>query len=117
MTQSAPGEDDDIDALPVVDEGHLSAFTDGDTALEDELSELFVSTARGYVKRMKEALRDERPWSAEAHALKGASANLGAKRVAVLARQAEFMLPSGDQIDAIDKAIDEVQTFFSRARP
>ena len=111
---SEPALDQDIDALAVIDEDHLASFTDGDLALEDELADLFVSTARGYLKRMKEALRDERPWSAEAHALKGAGANLGARRVAALARHAEFMPPSGEQIEAIDRAIDDVKAFFTQ---
>jgi len=66
---------------------------------------------------MKEALTEERPWSAEAHALKGASANLGAVRLAALARKAEFSSPSDDQIQAIEAALADVQTFFAKRQP
>ena len=116
MTELAASENLDIEALDIVDEAHLASFTEGDAELEQELSELFADTSRGYLKRMKEALREERPWSAEAHALKGAGANLGARRVAALARQAEFAPPSADQIDAIEQAIRDVQHFFSKRR-
>lgn len=117
MNDPASLEEQDIQSLDIIDEAHLTAFTDGDAELEDELAELFSNTARGYLKRMKEALEAERSWSAEAHALKGASANLGAKRVAALARRAEFAPPSADEFDSIEQAIDDVKTFFAQREP
>lgn len=108
---------EDPDSLAVIDHAHLATFTDGDQALEEELVELFVQTAHGYLKRMKEAIEEERGWTAEAHALKGASANLGARRVAALARQAEFTPPSSEQIAAIRAAIEEVRASFARREP
>ena len=113
MNRSAPSEEQDVDSLAIVDEPHLATFTDGDAALEDELAELFVNTARGYLKRMKEAVKEGRAWSAEAHALKGASGNLGAKRVAALARYAEFTPPSEDLVASLEAAVDDVKTFFA----
>ncbi|MGI9509277.1 MAG: Hpt domain-containing protein [Geminicoccaceae bacterium] len=114
MSTSMPVGEPDVESLDVIDEAHLATFTDGDLALEDELGELFLSTARGYLKRMKEAVEEERSWSAEAHALKGASGNLGARRVAALAQRAEFMPPSAVEILVIEQAIDEVKSFFSQ---
>lgn len=114
MSRAAASDDETTENLPIIDEVHLATFTDGDAALEDELGELFVTTALGYLKRMKEALRHERPWSAEAHALKGASGNLGARRVAALARQAEFLPPSPETIDDLQNAIDDVKAFFTK---
>ncbi len=113
MTELAASEGADIESLEIVDERHLASFTDGDAELERELGDLFANTSRGYLKRMKEALREERPWSAEAHALKGAGANLGARRVAALARRAEFAPPSADLVDAIEQAISDVESYFS----
>lgn len=113
MSSSAPLDEEVPESLVIIDQDHLGSFTEGDAALEDELAELFVSTAQGYLKRMREALEEKRGWSAEAHALKGASANLGARRVAALAREAEFSPPSEDQVDAIHEAIQEVETFFA----
>jgi len=117
LTEASPTEETVIEDLIVIDEAHLASFTEGDRELEDEIAELFVNTARGYIKRMREALKEERPWSAEAHALKGASANLGARRVAALAKKAEFTPPSDDQAVAIELAIEEVETFFNGRRP
>lgn len=113
MTKSATSDDQKIDAFVIIDEAHLATFTDGDAALEDELAELFITTSKGYLKRMKEAVQEERSWSAEAHALKGSAANLGAQRVAALAKRAEFMPPSCGEIEAIEAAIDDVKTFFT----
>ncbi|NJO38937.1 MAG: Hpt domain-containing protein [Rhizobiales bacterium] len=117
MTRPVPAEKEHVEDLAIVDEAHLVSFTEGDIALEDELADLFANTARGYLKRMREALEEKRGWSAEAHALKGASANLGARRVAALARQAEFSPPSGDQIEAIEAALADVQAFFADRQP
>ena len=66
MNDPASLEEQDIQSLDIIDEAHLTGFTEGDAELEDELAELFDNTARGYLKRMKEALEAERPWSAEA---------------------------------------------------
>lgn len=117
MTGPASAESHDIDSLEIIDERHLATFTEGDAELEDELAELFFDTAQGYLKRMQEAVREERPWSAEVHALKGASANLGAQRVAALAREAEFMPPSDETIHALRAAVDDVKSFFAKRKP
>lgn len=117
MNQTAPVDQDDIESFAIIDEIHLASFTEGDKELESELAELFDKTARGYLKRMREALVEERSWSAEAHALKGASANLGAKRLAAFAKRAEFAPPSEDQIAAIEHALADVQTFFAGRSP
>ena len=114
MSKQAAKEEVDIDDLPVIDEAHLSTFVDNDRALERELAELYQSTVLGYLKRMQEAIEEERPWSAEAHALKGASANLGARRAAELARRAEFLQPSADYLKALRSAVEEVKIYFDQ---
>ena len=73
---------------------HLLSFTDGDLELEGELSVLFLSSAEAYFDKMGRSLRAGTPWTSTAHALKGASANLGARRLAALARSAEQQPPS-----------------------
>jgi DNA-binding response OmpR family regulator len=75
----------DQEIQPLIDLAHLFGFTDGDRQLEGELLTLFLSSAEVYLARMTEALRSGQSWSAVAHALKGASANLGARRVMELA--------------------------------
>jgi CheY-like chemotaxis protein/HPt (histidine-containing phosphotransfer) domain-containing protein len=99
---------------PVLDLDHLRDFTDGDPQLEGELSALFLSTAEVYLRDMRAALHEGRAWSASAHALKGASANLGARGVAALALTAERSAPSRAQLDAIEAAIGQVRAFFER---
>jgi two-component system, sensor histidine kinase len=99
---------------PVLDLDHLRQFTDGDPQLEGELAALFLSTAEIYLHDMHEALEEGRPWSAIAHALKGASANLGARRVAALALTAERAEPTRTQLEAIESAIGEVRALLER---
>ena len=99
---------------PVLDLDHLRSFTDGDPQLEDELSALFLSTAAGYLRSMREALARGRPWASIAHALKGASGNLGARRLATLARLAEGSAPDRAQLDALAHALEEVRALFAR---
>jgi HPt (histidine-containing phosphotransfer) domain-containing protein len=100
----------------VLDLDHLRGFTDGDPQLEGELSALFLSTAEVYLRQMREALHEGRAWTPIAHALKGASANLGARGVAALALTAERSAPSRAQLDAIESAIDQVRAFFEHSR-
>ena len=106
----------DRDAEPVIDVGHLLGFTEGDLQLEGELLALFLSSAEVYLAAMSESLRAGQSWAATAHALKGASANLGARRVMTLALAAERSPPRPTQLDALRKAVDEVRA-FARTRP
>jgi CheY-like chemotaxis protein/HPt (histidine-containing phosphotransfer) domain-containing protein len=100
-------------AEPVLDVDHLRGFTEGDPQLERELSTLFLSTAEMYLEGMQEALTGGRPWTSTAHALKGASANLGARRLSALALQAERSEPDHAQLGAIEEAIEEVRALFA----
>ncbi|HZA67345.1 MAG TPA: response regulator [Geminicoccaceae bacterium] len=101
---------------PAVDLNHLDSFTDGDRQLEGELSALFLSMAEMYLREMREALAAGRAWTSSAHALKGASGNLGARRLAALALDAERSEPSQARLEAIEQALSEVRAFFgSRA--
>jgi HPt (histidine-containing phosphotransfer) domain-containing protein len=99
---------------PVLDLDHLRGFTEDDPQLERELSTLFLATAEMYLQQMQEALTGGRPWTATAHALKGASANLGARRLATLALRAEGSEPDPGQLDAIAKAVEEVRALFAQ---
>jgi HPt (histidine-containing phosphotransfer) domain-containing protein len=99
---------------PVLDLDHLRGFTEGDPQLEGELSALFLSTAEAYLRGMREALAGGRPWTSIAHALKGASGNLGARRLATLARLAEGSEPDPAQLDAIAHALAEVRASFAQ---
>jgi len=100
---------------PVVDLEHLRHFTEGDPQLESELSALFLSTSELYLQEMRQALQEGRAWTSSAHALKGASANLGARRVAAMALIAERSEPSRGRLEAIERALDEVRAVFDRS--
>jgi HPt (histidine-containing phosphotransfer) domain-containing protein len=97
---------------PIMDMDHLLSFTDGDLELESELSALFLSSAEAYFDKMSRSLEAGTPWTTSAHALKGASANLGARRLAALARSAEHQPPAAADLRDIRRAIDEVNVFF-----
>jgi CheY-like chemotaxis protein len=101
-------------AEPVLDVDHLRGFTEGDLQLERELSSLFLSTAEMYLDGMREALTSGRPWTSIAHALKGASANLGARRLSALALLAERSEPDRAQLEAIEHAVEEVRALFAQ---
>lgn len=98
---------------PIVDLAHLGGFTDGDLQLERELAALYLSSADLYLARMAEALETGDTWAPSAHALKGASNNLGARRVADLALDAERSPPSETRLASIRQAVEEVRRFFA----
>jgi CheY-like chemotaxis protein len=98
---------------PVLDLDHLRGFTEGDLQLEGELSALFLSTAEMYLDAMQEALEGGRPWTSTAHALKGASGNLGARRLSALALLAERSEPDRGQLDALARAVQELRALFA----
>lgn len=102
---------------PAVDLDHLCGFTGGDLQLEGELAALYLSSAGVYLERMAGALRTGGDWRQTAHALKGASANLGARRVAALALQAERSPPSPAQLEALGQALKEVRAYFAARQP
>ena len=101
---------------PVLDLAHLREFTGGDAQLEGELGALYLSTADLYLEEMARALAPGGGnWSKAAHALKGARANFGARRVAELAAaEAAAAPPDAATITALRRAIDEVRALFER---
>jgi CheY-like chemotaxis protein len=102
---------------PVLDWDHLRRFTDGDPQLESELGALYLSTSGVYLQEMRQALQEGRAWTSTAHALKGASANLGARRVARLALAAERSEPDPAQLEALAAAIEEIRAVLEPGRP
>ena len=83
-----------------LDFDRLSSFTDGDAQLERELTSLYLSTAAIYVGQMRAAIAGGNGWSRAAHALKGASANIGATEVARIAEDAEGSPASAERLRA-----------------
>jgi HPt (histidine-containing phosphotransfer) domain-containing protein len=107
----APAVQDETQLEPVLDLAHLRAFTDGDPQLEGELLTLFLSTAEVYLAAMASALQTEQSWRSPVHALKGASGNLGARRVMQLAQAAERLPPCATTLAAVRQAVEEVRGF------
>jgi HPt (histidine-containing phosphotransfer) domain-containing protein len=116
MIHSSPPEIALSEPPPVIDLDHLHSFTDGDPQLEGELLTLYLSTSDIYLAKMSAALAAGGAWAATAHALKGASANLGARRVVALALAAEQGPPNAAQLQELREAIGEVRA-LARAMP
>ena len=64
---------------------------------------------------MRTALASGGDWRRTAHALKGASANLGANATARLAEAAEDAAPSPEMLAELAEAVEAVRAYF-RAR-
>lgn len=99
---------------PPIDLTHFRSFTEGDAQLERELGSLYLSTAAVYFDEICRAVRENRDWRSAAHALKGASANIGARDIAALAEQSEHNLPSGETLAQLRSSIEDVRDFFER---
>ena len=108
MTHPAPAAELS-EPQPILDLEHLRSFTDGDPQLEGELLTLYLSTADIYLAKMADALAAGKSWTATAHALKGASGNLGARRVMAQALSAEHATASAEHLQALHAALDEVR--------
>src|SRR5690606_10099963 len=72
------------------------------------LTELYLSTARGSLDELRRSLVGRGDWSRPAHALKGASANLGAVEMARLAAEAEHTAASPERLTRLELALDAV---------
>lgn len=101
---------------PPLDLARLREFTDGDRRLERELATLYVETAAVYIGQMREALTDPEAWRRAAHALKGASVNIGAVEIAETAARAERGEPSPSLLEELSSQLVAVRSFLS-ARP
>lgn len=101
---------------PPIALARFQEFTGGDGQLERELATLYLSTAELYLAELRGAFHDAEDWSRAAHALKGASANIGAAEMARLAAAAEHAPPAPDLLERLEAALAEVRRFFqSRA--
>ncbi|MDX6748808.1 Hpt domain-containing protein [Geminicoccaceae bacterium 1502E] len=102
---------------PPLDREHLASFTQGDERLEQELAALFVGAAERYLGEMRCSSDNERRWRRAAHALKGASANLGASAMADLAARAEQEPPSPERLRALEAELEALRAHFGLHLP
>jgi HPt (histidine-containing phosphotransfer) domain-containing protein len=84
--------------LPVVDKQEALARLDGDQELWDEIRAIWLADARGLFEVVAQAAesRSSESLRRAAHALKGASANVGAVRVTAAARELELRSVEAD---------------------
>ena len=100
-------------APPVLDTERLADFTQGDVTLARDLARLYLQTAATCIAELARASRDDAAWRSAAHALKGASANIGAMRIAAIAGSAEEEGPSRRRLDQLENAMVEITRAFA----
>src|SRR5690606_39013279 len=76
----------------------IKETADGDRDFERELAELFISDAREHIMEIGRALADENrsELARLAHSLRGASANIGAEKLAHVCEELEAYAPTHD---------------------
>lgn len=79
----------DWDEGIILDDNHLSTFTGGDPDFEDQILNIFLDNAPGYLVKLGTV--DQGNWKATAHKLKGAARSIGAWQLARQAERAERM--------------------------
>lgn len=72
-----------------LDMAALRVLTDGDAAFEKTLLTHFEQTAKRCLQALQEEPENETGWQQATHELKGAAANLQARKLAALCKQAE----------------------------
>jgi HPt (histidine-containing phosphotransfer) domain-containing protein len=89
-TRTAVSQESPEEALggEPIDHAYLDRFTQGNTALEREVLELFAAMMPRYVNELRTAATDK-AWKDAAHTIKGSAAAVGAKRLARFAELAE----------------------------
>lgn len=106
-------------AAACLDLAHLRMFTDGDSAEEAQLFQIFFTNAESAMQKLKTSLTHQatNEWQKAAHLLKGASGNLGAKILYQLCADAEFWREHEDtetkhhQLRAIREALDTLKAY------
>ena len=90
----------------VIDERHLAGMTLGDTRLEREVLELFLSRATAMLERAGTAAPTSA--AAAAHTLKGSARAIGAWRLALAAESFEQAVACTEEIQ-IKEALEELR--------
>ncbi len=97
---------------PPMDLDRLAEIADGDRQLIVEIGSLYLATAARYLEEMRQALDSDPELRRLAHALKGASRNVGADRVAELAEAAERNGIDAAGLVRLERQVEEVRQFF-----
>jgi two-component system sensor histidine kinase/response regulator len=102
-----------------LDEGVLAGLRElGDADLLSELSTMFVDDASSPLGGLREATEggDAKSVKQIAHTLKGSSGNMGAKRMAKICAELEYVGASGD-LSYAPELLGRLEEEFSRVRP
>jgi len=99
---------------------HLHEISDGDADFEIELLQMFVEDAQTHIDAVKEAV-EQNDWQTlgrEAHHLKGASANVGAKPMQLAAEKLEQMVRQqqegfSDVLLNLEAFIHQIEAFLN----
>ncbi len=114
-----PSNDRRPHQLAPIDLTHLSRYTLGDKALEQEVLQLFAAEVPVTLGRLRFADTD-RAWQEAAHTIKGSARAVGAWEVAGLAEKAE-QLPAGDDrrqmLRQLHTALEDVVRFVMSLAP
>lgn len=102
--------------IPVIDHDGAMERLDGDEELWKEIRTIWVEDVPQMLEAVRLALgsKDAEKLRRAAHALKGASSNVGAARVAESARRVEVEAPSSEWV-GLEAAVDELGREVSRA--
>ena len=104
-----------------LDLAHLRHFTLGDKHLETEILGLFIAQVPITIAALKQAKTDG-DWYVAAHTLKGSARAVGARRLALLAAQAERLVGVSDpsvcrmMVRMLEEAADEAKAFIDPLR-
>ncbi len=108
----APAPEARRPAEPVVDLERLKGATGDDMQLALEIGTLYVGTARQYLREMEEGLAAGTDIGRVAHALKGASRNIGAATVGDLAERIEKQGGDAADLARLREEVERVAGFF-----
>jgi HPt (histidine-containing phosphotransfer) domain-containing protein len=100
---------------PPIDMSRLQAIAGDDDALAQDLLELYRDDTASRFSAMREALAkgDKQALRMQAHALKGASANIGAGRMQALSKTLEEKALAGE-LEGSDLLIDQLAAEYKQ---
>ena len=102
--RSSAVQADVLGAVPVLDTAHVLESTDRDLEMIESMIEMSLTELDDQVAALRSAAESGEPGISElAHALKGASAMLGAARLSALAAEIERQAKTGDMAGLADK--------------
>lgn len=108
----------------VIDWEHLHLMSDGNQEFEAELLQIFIQDCHAHLQAMKVAIGQGDPWKVEqeAHYIKGASANVGAKVLQATAARLEkqahnhYLEEATELVESITTAFMAFQASVARSK-